>query len=243
MRLHRATLVAWGVGLTAFGAVFGSLVGEVQAFLDENPQLQEFFGAAGGGGLVEAFLRTVMLMLALLATGYAISATLMLRNEERDGRAEPLLATGITRARWLGSHLLVAFGGGAAVLIGAAAGAGTLAAIERGQASWLADTLAAGLVHVPPMWLTAALVVALYGVLPRAVALGWVVLVYAAVVGFMGDLLDLPERARALSPFHHVPDLPGGEVDLLPLAVLALTAAALVVVGLLGLRRRDIDVA
>jgi ABC-2 type transport system permease protein len=43
-----------------------------------------------------------------------------------------------------------------------------------------------------------------------------------------------------LSPFTHSPKLPGGEVTALPLIVLTAIAAALVLAGVAGFRRRDI---
>lgn len=242
LRLQRTHLAAWGIGLVAFGSVFGSLVGEVEIFLDEAPELQEFFGAAGNGALVEAFLSTVMLLLSLLATGYALAVALRLRSEESAGRAEPLLATAITRWRWASGHLAVAMGGGAAILLATAAGVGIVAAIQLRDASWVATMLGAGLVHVPAMWLVVGVTVALYGLVPRAAAWGWAVLGYAAVVGLMGDGLDLPEGARVLSPFHHVPELPGDEIGVTPLVVLALATAFLVGIGWAGLRHRDINV-
>ena len=242
LRLQRATLTAWALGLLAFGAVFGSLLGEVEVFLADNPQLQEFFGATEDGVLINSFLTTVMLLLGLLATGHALSATLQLHREERAGRAEPLLATPLSRVRWAGGHLVVTLGGGAGVMMAAAAGVGTAAAIERGEVSWLGDMLASGLAHLPAMWLTAGLAFALIGLAPRAGALGWVVLVHAGLVGLMGDALDVPDGLRALSPFHHVPELPGGDVGLTALVVLTVTAAAAVGTGLAGIHRRDINV-
>lgn len=86
------------------------------------------------------------------------------------------------------------------------------------------------------------MVVALYGLSSRAASCGWLVLGYAGVVELMGDALDLPDGARALSPFHHVPDLPGGEVELLPLLTLTAVEAALLGVDWAALRRRDINV-
>jgi len=43
-----------------------------------------------------------------------------------------------------------------------------------------------------------------------------------------------------VSPFTHVPKLPGGAVSAAPLALLCLIAGALAGAGLAGLRRRDI---
>ena len=42
-----------------------------------------------------------------------------------------------------------------------------------------------------------------------------------------------------ISPYTHLPHLPGGEVTATPLVVLTVVAAALAVAGLAGLRRRD----
>ncbi len=242
LRLHRGSLSAWAVGLLAFGAVFGSLVGEVEAFLDGAPELHGVFGADGAGALLDAFLSTVMLLLALLATGYAISAALRPRSEEVAGRAEPLLATGISRLRWAGSHLTVALLGSAVALLAGALGVGVAAAAQQGEARWITDMFIAGFAHLPAMWLVAAVAVAFYGFLPRAAALSWALLGYAAFVGLIGDALEVPTRARELSPFHHVPELPGGDFAVAPIVVLMAVVVALLVTGLTALRRRGINV-
>jgi ABC-2 type transport system permease protein len=43
-----------------------------------------------------------------------------------------------------------------------------------------------------------------------------------------------------VSPFTHVPHLPGGEVTMTPLVTLTLVAVVLTAVGFGGLRRRNI---
>jgi putative exporter of polyketide antibiotics len=44
----------------------------------------------------------------------------------------------------------------------------------------------------------------------------------------------------ALSPTDHVGDVPGGSVDVVGLVALCVVAAALVVVAVVGFRRRDV---
>ena len=100
-RTQRALLLGWVVGLFALGAVYGSLTQGVEDLARSNPTLEEFFRAAGQGSLVDSFLSTMLLVLALLAGAYAVSSALRLTSEETSGRLEPLLATGLSRARWM----------------------------------------------------------------------------------------------------------------------------------------------
>jgi ABC-2 type transport system permease protein len=64
------------------------------------------------------------------------------------------------------------------------------------------------------------------------------------LIALFGQVLQLSQWVLDVSPFAHVPKLPGAAVTLhttgVPLLWLALAAVALAAVGLAGLRRRDI---
>jgi ABC-2 type transport system permease protein len=66
------------------------------------------------------------------------------------------------------------------------------------------------------------------------------VLAACALLKEFGRPLELSKRVLDLSPFAHVPKLPADDVLAAPLMWLVLISAALVAVGLLGLRRRDV---
>ncbi len=86
--------------------------------------------------------------------------------------------------------------------------------------------------------------VAVFGFAPRAVVLGWAVLVAFLLIGELGPLLGLNHWVMDVSPYPHVPKLPGGDLTAAPLLWLVAVTVALTVVltvaGLVGLRRRDI---
>src|SRR5690606_35059899 len=105
----------------------------------------------------------------------------------------------------------------------------------------LPELVGAGLAYLPAAWVTIGVGAALFGLLPRASAATWLVIVYAVVVGMFGELLSLPSWTRRLSPFGHIPMLPAEHMDWAPLVVLTLLAAGLVAAGLVGFRRRDLE--
>lgn len=82
---------------------------------------------------------------------------------------------------------------------------------------------------------------ALHGLLPRAAVAAWTVAGAALLLlGWVGPALDVPRTVLEVSPYGHLPKLPGGEMGWSPVLVLLLIAAALAGAGLAGLRRRDL---
>jgi ABC-2 type transport system permease protein len=72
------------------------------------------------------------------------------------------------------------------------------------------------------------------------VACGWLAVAVAGLIELFGPLFSLPQWALDISPFTHLPKLPGAQVSAPPLVWLSAAALALAVAGLAGFRRRDI---
>jgi ABC-2 type transport system permease protein len=170
-----------------------------------------------------------------------VQTTLRLRVEEAAGRLEPLLATRAGRIRWALSHLLFAVAGTALLLAvtGVAAGIAYGSSIHDigGQTRSL---FAAAIVQTPAAWVLAGVGAALFGLVPRLSALTWAALVACLLVLEIGEVVGLSQRFIDLSPFAHVPKLPGADFTATPLIWLTAVAAALGGAGLVAFRRRDI---
>ena len=101
--------------------------------------------------------------------------------------------------------------------------------------------IGAGLAQLPAALVVAAVAAAFIGLLPRSSGpAGWIAVGFCAFIVLFGPVLNLSQAVLDISPFTHVPKLPGGEFSLAPLAWLSLIAVALAAAGLIGLRRRDI---
>jgi ABC-2 type transport system permease protein len=245
-RLQRGTLLGWAVGYVCTFAACGAAAKGVGQLLGTSAALQREFTRLGGLGvqaaITNAYLAALMLLAGLVAAGYATSAVLRLRAEETGGRAEPLLATAVGRIRWGLSHLAVAVVGTAVLLALAGLATGLGYGLRIGSAGpQAARMIGAAMAQLPASLVVAGVAVALVGLLPRACVAGaWTVLGAVVVVDLFGAVLQLSHWVLDISPFTHVPRLPGGTVSAAPLVWLCLVALAFCVVGLAALRRRDI---
>ncbi|WP_028059072.1 hypothetical protein [Candidatus Solirubrobacter pratensis] len=112
-------------------------------------------------------------------------------------------------------------------------------AAQTGDAGQLGRVLAAALVQAPAAWVLGAVALALFGLAPRASAAGWAAVALCVLIGEIGPLIHAGDRLLDLSPFTHVPRLPGGAISAAPLTLAAI-AAAVGAAGLAGFRRRDV---
>lgn len=241
-RLHRGLLAAWLGGFVALGLVFGGVTDGIGDLVKDSPQVKEIFERIGGlGALTDAFLSGCLGILAIIASGYAIQATLRLRTEEAAGRAEPLLATPVSRVRWLTSHAIFAVLGPAlAMLVGALAMGLVYGGVIGDVGGQVPRILGGALVQLPAIWVLAGVAVAFAGLLPRIAYAAWGGLAICLLILFVGGAVQLNQWIMDVSPFTHLPHVPGSDVTPLPLVVLLVIAVALTVAGAAGLRRRDI---
>lgn len=238
-RLQRGSLIGWAVGLAMLGAAYGSFTSSIEDFVADNPEIAEFL-PGGAADVVDSYLAVVILISAILTAASAVSSTLRARHEETSGRAEPVLATATSRWSWLAGHLVVTLAGSAVVLAAAGFGHGLAYGIAVSDPGQIPRLTGAALVHLPAVWLVAAVAVLGIGWLPGAsAAAAWTVVGYCAVIALFADSFNLPDWSRHASPFIHTPAAPMETVTVAPLLVLGGLAAVLLAGGVAGLRRRD----
>jgi len=239
-RLQRGTLVAWAVAFFALGLIFGNMASGVGAFLNSPAALSMMTLLGGEKGLVDMFLAVELAFIGIFASAYGIQAAARLRSEETAGLAEPVLATATSRTRWAGSHATIAIAGTTLLMVLAGLSAGLGHAVQTANMGEVGRVLAGALVQLPAVWVLTGIVVAGFGLAPRLASLGWVAFTVFLLLGELGPLLRVPQWAMDLSPFTHVPKLPGASVHPVPLLLLVVAAAVLVAAGLVGFRRRDL---
>jgi ABC-2 type transport system permease protein len=240
-RLDRGALLLWTVGLGLYGLVMGSVVHGIGDELGDSTVMRDIIARMGGtSALEEGFVAVAFTMMGMVAAAFAVSLTLRLHQEESGQRAETTLAGAVSRTRWLASHLVAAVVGSAvAMLVSGAAGGlvyGVAAGDVAGKLAMVAGTAA---VQLPAVWLLSAVTVGLFGVAPRFTPVAWGVLVGFIALYLIGSLAGFPQWLLDLEPFAHIPRV-GSNFTVVPLLWLLAIDAALIVLGAVAFRRRDL---
>jgi ABC-2 type transport system permease protein len=243
-RLERGSLAGWSAGFivaglaigvvgNGIGQLLGSGGGQVEKVLDR---------IAGQTALTNAYLGACMSLLGLVAAAYATAAVLRLRTTETDGLGEPVLAAPVSRYRWSASQLLLTTVGTAVILVVGGIGMGLgFGLASSGVGTWVTRLIEAGLVQLPAALCLAGVACLVVGLIPQwSFGVGWGAVGVVALIALIGPSVRLYQGVLDISPFTHVPKLPGGAVSATPLVWLCAVAVALAGAGVVGLRRRDI---
>ncbi|MFG2450334.1 ABC transporter permease [Streptomyces sp. NPDC048512] len=234
-RLQRGAVLGWSLGFLAAGAAFGAITRGAADLVGDNAATRAVIERMGGrNGITDAFLATMVNLLGMVAALFVVSSVLRLHGEETSQRAEPLLAAAVGRLRWAAGHLVPAFGGTVLVMLLGGLGLGA------GHGAELGPVLGACLVQIPAVWTLGGLAVLLYGLSPRLAPGAWAAAGLALLLGWIGPALDVPRAVLELSPFGHLPKLPGDAMAWPPVLALTGLAAVLTAAGLVALRRRDL---
>ncbi|MEU7721719.1 ABC transporter permease [Streptomyces tibetensis] len=233
-RLQRGGVLGWSIGFFLAGVVYGGMTEGAAELVGDNEGARRIIERMGGqSGLTDAFLASMIGMLGLVATLFIVSSVLRLHGEETSGRAEPVLANAVGRLRWAAGHLMIAFGGAALIMLLAGLG------FAVGYGRQTGPVLGACLAQLPAVWVVGGVAVLLHGALPRAAMAAWGVAGAVLLIGWVGPALDVPQVVLDVSPFGHLPKLPGGSMEWGPALTLTGVAVVLVAAGLTALRRRD----
>jgi ABC-2 type transport system permease protein len=240
-RLQWKLLAVWLVAFAVFGLLLGSVSDSLTGFLTSGAATELIQQLGGRQVLIDAFISAEIGFLGVIAAAFGVNAALKLRSEESAGHVELLLGTATTRLRWSLSQVWVAVIGTSALLLVAGLALGTGAAMSLHDPSQLGRTVVATLAQIPAALIVTALVVILFGWIPRFTAVAWGLFSVFIVLGEFGVLWKAPQWLVDTSPFVHSPRLPVVADDLRVLVVLTLIAIVAGGLGVMGWRRRDLQ--
>jgi polyether ionophore transport system permease protein len=245
-RLQKGILKGWAITIVVLGASYGLVAKEFETLFTENEEVAELMQRLGGTeNVTDALLGALLFFMALTIAAYAMQALQRLRSEEVAGQLEPVLATSVSRYRWMLSHISCTFIGIATMTLLTGLSLSIAYVLASGE-SWseVVSLTGSAFVHMPAILALAGFAVLAFGLLPRmAIGLAWGGLGICLLIGQFGALLELPQWALNVSPFSHTPSVPADAVTAAPLALLLTATVLMCALGLAFFRRRDLTTA
>ena len=238
-RLQRPAFLGWALGLLLMGLSFGTMGDGVEDIVGDSSYSRDVI-LQGSNDIVDGFYATLIVMLALLSAGFAVSSALRPRGEEDAGRVDSLLATALPRSTWLAGHVVVTAAGTVVILAASGLGLGISYAVVTGDGGAVVRLSVPALTFAPAVLVLSGLARLLYGLAPRASVVAWLGVLVAWVVLLFGDVFDLPQWLQGISPFEHLGLMPLQDFRLAPFLVLTVLAAALSAAGQVAFRYRDV---
>ncbi|MCL2352018.1 MAG: ABC transporter permease [Firmicutes bacterium] len=240
LRLERGTLIGWAIGMFAIGAAYGSVLGDLGAFLNASDIIKQMFASNAAMELAPQFTAKILSMYAIVSAIPSLIILNKLRSEEIRGRAEQILARPVSRYRLLAAFLGIAAVTGVAMLFVVALGYYAAGYSVAPQLADLALTLRSSLIYIPAVLCTCALAAFLLGFFPRAQIINWIYLFVSFVVVYLGDILKMPVWLKRLTLYGNIPRIPIEDVRVWIMIVMIAAAAVLAAAGFKGFRERDL---
>ncbi|MBM7631849.1 ABC transporter permease [Geomicrobium sediminis] len=241
IRLQRTSIFFWALGLFILALSYGSVFGDLEAFFEGNDMLQQMLVGDHAQSIAEQFLPMILMVISILATVPPMMNVHRLYIEEKKNRVEHLLSRAVSRPQILLSYVTIATLNGLILLSLSAIGMWSAISIVMDDPLSLSTLYQATMVYYPAMLLMVGLSTVVIGLTPKLKIVLWLYLLYAFIVLYLGNLLDLPDWMGYLTPFGHVPKIPIEEISVLPLLVISGLSLLLFIIGFIGYRKRDIE--
>lgn len=235
--------LAWGLGMAIWVALLSSLVGSFSTQIGSDTSLTDIFGKifpgfdfSTAGGWLQLYVE-----LFFIAAGFA-AATFVSKwaSDETEGRLELILATPMTRTRWV-------VAGGVAGLIAVAVVTVLLSLATGIGAAAGGSTAGDGMLGVASLGLYAAAIVGIglaVGGLWRtslAAEIAALVVVATFLLDLLAPPLNLPDWLHQLAITAHFGQPMIGAWDPVGIVLCVVIAVGGIALGALGVRRRDIE--
>ncbi|MCF8609373.1 multidrug ABC transporter permease [Gordonia sp. HY285] len=240
VRLNRSTAIYWSVAFVGLGVIFGYFAGSVKDILASSPALTEIFagGSTSPADLTSAFVVTILGLAGIIASISGVQTMNRLRTEELGDRAEPVLATAVSRVGYLRSSILLALATPAVCVVVAGVVMSVFVSFADLGLSF-GTVILQSLATIPAVWTVVAFSVAVIGARPEARVAGWAGVLLSFVLTLLGPSFKLPNWALGFSPFRHVPDVAVDSSNWVGLIWISLFTVGFLTVGVVGFRSRD----
>lgn len=242
LRLLRNSLLIWGITVFVVAAMYGSVFGEMEHFINSNAMFREMFASDPDLSVLEQFIGLLNALMAMLTTIPVMGMVQRMAVEEESGRIEPVVGRGVSRTKFFVSWLLPAFGYTIVLQTLVAVGFYSVGSMVTEQVPYLTTFLISAYSYLPAIWLMSAMGAFLAAAFPKKRHLAYLYLAISFVLVYIGSVANFPNWVQKVTPFDYVSNYPVEILKLLPLLIMNGVSLLLVMAAILLYRRRDLQI-
>lgn len=240
--MNKGIIISWFIAFIILGAAYGSIYGDMQAFLQSN-DLMELMFTQTGISIEKSFTAMIMMVMICLVAILPITITNKLFSEENRLHLSQIFATKVTRGQLYWTNICIAIVAGAVgiLLVAIGLGGAAIATMDNNATMNLSDFILAGYNFLPTVLFFISLASLALGWAPKLGKLVYVYLTYSFLLNYFGNILDLPDWFFKTAIQSWIPQMPMEEFELITFLVITLISISLIVLGYFGYRHRDMQ--
>lgn len=239
LNLNKALIVTWLMTLLIFGVAYGSIYGDMQGFLESNDLLQAMF-TLSGVSLEASFTLKIVMVLVCFSLMLPIALVNRIYVEEYQGRLSSILAMKVSRSKVYWAHIIIASICGILGLVLSIIGLGLLATTVADTSMRMGDFYEAIASYVPFILFIVGLSGLCLGYTPKFIKYIYIYVCFVFVIGYFGDLLNLPEVLMGLSLTYWLPDVPIESFSTVSFLTVCVCSFVMMFAGNTAYRKRDL---
>jgi len=241
LRLGKTQLIIWAFGMYILGSSYGSIFGDLEAYLANNTFFEDILPNIPGIPLAVQFMGFIMVVLGMVSIIPAIMTMNKLAQEERKNRSELLMSHAVSRWSVSFSHFLLAVLTGIVMLFMAVLGMYSASMPVMDDPIAFSTFLSAIMVYIPTMILMLGVSILITGFSPTKTWIVWVFMGYSFFVSYLGQLLDLWDFLEKLTPFGYIPKLPVDDMNWLTQIIIFVLGLGIAYIGYHRYSKRDLQ--
>lgn len=241
LKINKGVIISWLLAFVIMGAAYGSIYGDMQAFLESNEMMKQMF-AHTSFSIEKSFTSTIMIVMVGLVSILPIVIVNKLYTEENRLHLSQIYATKITRARLYWTTLGIAMIAGiiGVILAAASLGGTAISVMNTNSEMNLEDFMMAGFNLFPSVLFFIGLAALALGWAPRLGKTVYIYLTFSFLLNYFSGLIELPDWFLKLAIQSWIPQMPMDDFNVTIFIALTVISIALMLLGYLGYKRRDL---
>ncbi|WP_019205797.1 ABC transporter permease [Limosilactobacillus ingluviei] len=239
--LNRGTIITWLIADVVIAAMYGSIYGDIDTFINSNQLLNQMF-ANNAASLIDSFTSLIMMVLTAIALVMPLVVVRKVRTEEVQARLGYLLVHRVSRGKIYLITLMLAVGFGtlAIALTGLSLGMAAVSSMQPANQAFVVTCIKAAMNQWPLLCLFVGLMLLSLSLPAVCDWLVYGLLGYSFCVTYFAVLLDLPKWVTQTSLFEILAKMPREQFALAPFVVLSSIGMVAMAVGGLLFTHKEI---